>query len=120
MVDQWLSLAMQLVIAEEKARLEAKKTDTRGEKPEGKIYYYKVNVSTSEEHISLAKPCFSLTLSNDGDSPVLLLVNTDKNHTWVEIEPGETEKIDLGKPGIRDFKLKCEAGSTSVRAWCLA
>jgi len=118
--DQWLSLAVQLVMAEEKARLEAGKTDTQREKPEGKIYYYKVNVSTREEHISLARPCFSLTLSNDGDNPVLLLVNTDKNQTWVEIGPGETEKIDLGKPAIRDFKLKCEAGSTSVRVWCLA
>jgi hypothetical protein len=112
--ERLLDWAVQLAFAEERARL------AEEEKPEGKKEYYKLDVTSVPERIRLERPCFSLTLSNDGSSSVFLIVNTDENYVWQEVKAGETEKFEAGKPAIRDFKVRCEEGSTSVvRVWCL-
>jgi hypothetical protein len=112
--EKLLDLAFQIVVAEERARL------AEEEKPEGKKEYYKLDVTNVPKRIRLERPCLSLTLSNDGNSSVFLIVNTDENYVWQEVKAGETEKYEAGKPTIRDFKVRCEEGSTSVvRVWCV-
>jgi hypothetical protein len=109
---------MQLVLAEERARLERKLAGE--EKPKGEKIYYELDVSQASEHVRLEEPCFSLTLSNDGNNSVFLLVNTDENYVWQEVKAGETEKYEAGRPAIRDFKVRCGEGKTSkVRVWCV-
>jgi hypothetical protein len=130
--EELLGFAVRLILDEERARLESKRVEKpageraarlggeRVERPSGKIYYYKLQATPAGEHVRLPEPCFSFTLINDGDSPILLLVNTDKNHVWEEVGPGEDIRLDLGRPVIKDFKVKCESGSSNVRVWCVA
>jgi len=88
------------------------------EKPEGVVEPIEpVSVTDSARRVvAPVKPWFSVSIVNDGPNDVYAIVNTEKSFDWHRIPVGETYKVDMKRPIIKDILLKCEPGEkASVR-----
>ena len=88
------------------------------EKPEGVVEPIEpVSVTETLRRVKAPfKPWFSVSIVNDGPNDVYVIVNSEKSFEWHRVPVGETYKVDMKRPAIKDVLLKCEPGETaSVR-----
>lgn len=86
--------------------------------PEGIVDPMNVHVTTAYKTITppLGKTWFSVSVVNDGDDTVYIVVNSEKSDTTpYPLNKGETFEADFGCPKIRDLLVHCETGTATLR-----
>jgi hypothetical protein len=87
----------------------------KAEVPEGVVEpIEKFTITSQKTFITRPKPWFSLSLINDGDHSVFVIVNVDKSFDEHEVMSGETYNIDTKRGLIKDILIWCRDGETST------